>query len=160
VSYWHRTYGWNERWHEAMAAEAEQASWQGRQMMRLATPLIAQTLLAIIGGERPLLTRDGTPQLDTDGKVIMVRGGTDKDAINAAKLMLAYNLGDPRTAHYEPEPDRPLGSVLPATYTLAGELHDPETPEELAALKARVSELIEATVQAVNTRPRRSRKRV
>ena len=58
------------------------------------------------------------------------------------------------------EPDRPLGSVLPGTYSLAGEIHDPETHEELAALKASVSDLIEATVQSVNTRPRRGRKRV
>jgi hypothetical protein len=160
VSYWHRKYGWDERWQEAMDTGAEMAVRQARQMMRQATPLIARTLLNIIGGERPLLKRDGTPQLDPDGNVIMVRSGTDKDAVNAAKLLLSYNLGDPRTAHYDPEPDRPMGSVLPATYTMGGEVHDPETPEELAALKASVSDLIEATVQSVNTRPSRSRKRV
>src|SRR5688572_1881618 len=149
VSYWHRTYGWDERWQEAMATGAEMAVRQARQMMRQATPLIAQTLLDIIGGERPLLKRDGSPQLDTDGKVIMVRGGTDKDVINAAKLLLSYNLGDPRTAHYEPDPDRSMGSVLPASYTMGSEVLEepkvPETPEELAALKASVQAQIEAT---------------
>src|SRR5829696_6054144 len=95
VSYWHRKYGWDERWQEAMDTGVEVAVRQARQMMRSATPLIARRLLDIIGGERPLLTRDGSPQLDRDGNVIMVRGGTDKDVINAAKLMLSYNLGDP-----------------------------------------------------------------
>ncbi len=121
-------------------------------------------MLDIIGGERPLLKRDGSPQLDHDGNVIMVRGGTDKDAINAAKLLLSYNLGDPRTAHYEPDPDRSMGSVLPGTYAMDGQvLVDPaipETPEQLAALKASVQAQIEATVQSVNTRPSRRRKRV
>ena len=56
-TYWHRTYGWDERWQEAMATGAEMAVRQARQMMRQATPLIAQRLLDIIGGERPLLKR-------------------------------------------------------------------------------------------------------
>ncbi len=122
VSYWHRKYGWDERWQEVTAAEAEMAVRQARQMMRQATPLIARRLLDIIGGERPLLKRDGSPQLDHDGKVIMVRGGNDKDAINAAKLLLAYNLGDPRTSHYEPEPD----PVIDVPYASAATVHAAE----------------------------------
>jgi hypothetical protein len=121
-------------------------------------------VLDIIGGQQPLLKRDGSPQLDHDGNVIMVRGGTDKDAINAAKLLLSYNLGDPRTAHYEPDPDRSMGSVLPAVYSMGGQVLSepkvPETPEEMAALKASVQAQIEATIQSVNTRPSRRRKRV
>ena len=121
-------------------------------------------MLDIIGGQRPLLKRDGSPQLDHDGNVIMVRGGTDKDAINAAKLLLSYNLGDPRSAHYEPDPDRSMGSVLPAVYSMGGQVLSepkvPETPEEMAALKASVQAQIEATIQSVNTRPSRRRKRV
>jgi hypothetical protein len=159
VSYWHRKYGWDERWLEVTAAEAERASRLGRQMMRLATPLIAQTLLNIIGGQRPLLKRDGSQQLDTDGKVIMVRGGTDKDVINAAKLLLSYNLGDPRTAHYEPDPD----PVIDVAYASAASFPPPgseDEPQSLPELKASVQALIESTIQSVNTRPSRSRKRV
>jgi hypothetical protein len=159
VSYWHRKYGWDERWQEVTAAEAERASRLGRQMMRRATPLIAQRLLAIIGGERPLLKRDGSPQLDHDGNVIMVRGGNDKDAINAAKLLLSYNLGDPRTAHYEPDPD-PVIDVPYATVATVMPPTSEDEPQTLQELKAGVSALIEATVQSVNTRPSRSRKRV
>src|SRR5829696_8997940 len=131
VSYWHRKYGWDERWQEVTAADAERASRLGRQMMRLATPLIAQTLLDIIGGERPLLKRDGSPQLDHDGNVIMVRGGTDKDAINAAKLMLSYNLGDPRTASYEPDPD----PVIDVPYASAATVTPPTSEDQPQTLQ-------------------------
>jgi hypothetical protein len=159
VSYWHRKYGWDERWQEVTAAEAERASRQGRQMMRLATPLIARRLLDIIGGERPLLKRDGSPQLDPAGNVIIVRGGTDKDAINAAKLLLSYKLGDPRTAHNEPDPD----PIIDVPFASAATFSPPTSEDEsqtLAELKGSVQALIEATVQSVNTRPSRSRKRV
>ncbi len=138
VSYWHRKYGWDERWQEVTAAEAELASRQGRQMMRLATPLIAQRLLAIIGGERPLLKRDGSPQLDHDGNVIMVRGGNDKDAINAAKLLLAYNLGDPRTASYEPDPDPVIDVPYASSVTFPPSRSEDE-PQTLPELKASVA---------------------
>jgi hypothetical protein len=120
---------------------------------------IAGRLLDIIAGERPLLKRDGNPQLDHDGNVIMVRGGTDKDVINAAKLLLSYNLGDPRTTHYEPDPD----PVIDVPYASAATDMPPageDEPQTLAELRAGVSALIEATVQSVNTRPSRSRKRV
>lgn len=159
VSYWHRKYGWDDRWQEVTAAEAERASQQARQMMRQATPLIVRRLMAIIDGERPLLKRDGSPHLDNDGKLIMVRGGTDKDVINAAKLMLSYNLGDPRTAHYEPD----AGSVIDVPYASAATVMPPaseDEPQTLAELKAQASRMIEACVQSVNTRPSRSRKRV
>lgn len=157
VSYWHRKYAWDERWQEVSAAEAERASRQARQMMRQATPLIVRRLLDIIGGERPLLKRDGSPQLDHDGNVVMVRGGTDKDVINAAKLMLSYNLGDPRTAHYDPDP------VIDVPYVSAATDMPPtseDEPQTLAELKASTQALIEATVQSVNTRPSRSHRRV
>jgi hypothetical protein len=159
VSYWHRKYGWDERWQEETAGAAERASRQGRQMMRLATPLITRRLLDIIAGERPLLKADGSPHLDTEGNVIMVRGGNDKDAINAAKLMLSYNLGDPRTASYDPDPD----PVIDVPYASAATVMPPpseDEPQTLQELKASVSAMIEATVQSVNTRPSRSHKRV
>jgi hypothetical protein len=126
-------------------------------MMRSATPLIAQRLLAIIGGERPLLKPDGTPQLDDDGKIIMVRGANDKDAINAAKLLLTYNLGDPHTASYEPESD-PVIDVLYAAAATFSPPRSTDEPQTLEEQKAAVQALIEATMQAVNTRPSRSRK--
>jgi hypothetical protein len=159
VSFWHRKFDWDARWQEMTATGAEMAVRQARQMMRQATPVIVHRLLDIIGGERPMLKRDGSPHLDPDGNVIMIRGSQDKDAVNAAKLLLAYNLGDPRTAAYEPDPD----PVIDVAYASAATVMPPgseDEPPTLAELRAQVSAMIEATVQSVNTRPSRSRKRV
>jgi hypothetical protein len=89
----------------------------------------------------------------------MVRGSSDKDAINAAKLLLSYNLGDPRTTHYEPDPD-PVIDVPYASAETAIPPTSEDEPQTLAELKSGVQALIEATVQSVNTRPSRSHKRV
>jgi hypothetical protein len=159
VSYWHRKYDWDARWQEVTGAEAEMAVRQARQMMRQATPLIARRMLDIIGGERPLLKRDGSPQLDKEGKVITVWGGTDKDAVNAAKLLLAYNLGEPRTATYEPDPDPVIDVPYASGATVMPSTSEDE-PQTLEELRAQAVAMIEATVQSVNTRPSRSRKRV
>jgi hypothetical protein len=153
VGYYRREYQWSERWQEIVGPEAQIASNQGREMLKLATPLGARRLIRIIGGVRPLRNLEGQIVRDEDGAVVYVDEADHKDAIQALKLLLAYNWGDPRNSTYDPEAERLAG--LPA-YTVRedGQTEQalPESDEDLAAIKAGVQAMIEATVQGVNTR--------
>lgn len=153
VGYYRRQYRWSERWQEVVSPEADIASNQARQMLRLGSPLVARRLLRIIGGQKPLINAEGNI-VTLDGQPVMIDEAEHKDALVAAKLMAAYNWGDPRNVVYEPNPETSYGTVLPAQYTTAEgqEIGAPEGEETVEALKAGVSALIEATVQSVNTR--------
>ena len=165
VTYYRRAHRWVERWHDAVGPEASILSNQGRMLLRLSTPLMARKLLQIIGGERPLINANGDLVKDENGKPVMLPYAEPRDQIQALKLALAYNWGDPRNIVYDPDGGMPSGAI-PAAFAIGGEILEdpqiPETPADLEALKQSVSSLIEATVQSVNTRTktRAGRRRV
>lgn len=151
---WMKADEWRARWINATGPEAEAAAQQGKQMMRAAIPMLARRLIHIIGGEKPLRTFDGTVIRDDAGNPIMVYAEEARDAIQAGKLMALYGLGSPLSvtevgdtsilANYstnEPGPDIPLGE------------------QSFEQLRAEVSQAIEATVSAVNTRTSSSKTR-
>ena len=94
---------------------------------------------------------------DEDDQPIMTYASADRDAVNAMKLGMLYSLGTPLRST-----DVADGSVLNASYAFASEPLPASEPgeESVADLRRRASAMLEATVQAVNTRPSYSRKRV
>jgi hypothetical protein len=150
VSYWHRTYGWDERYLALIQRDGDVMARVGLAAMRAGMPIVTQRLLHIATAKKAVY--------DADGKQIgETYAAQDRDAIQAAKLLAQYGLTDHPTDGWssalEAQVQIPLSEEPDLAVLSTGE-------ESLAELKARASRMIEATVQAVNTRPVRGRKRV
>lgn len=150
VSYWHRTYRWDERYLSLIQPDGEIMVRVGLAAMRAGMPVVTERLLHIATAKKPVC--------DADGKQIgETYASQDRDAIQAAKLLAQYGLTDRPTEGWsgslEAEVHLPLGEEPDSAALSTGEL-------SVAELKAEASRMIEATVQAVNTRPVRGRKRV
>jgi hypothetical protein len=144
VSYWHRTYGWDQRYLAFIQPDGDVFAGVARAEIRSALPAIVIRLRHIVEARKPVYNEAGEP-------IGEVYASQDRDAIQAAKLLSQYGFeggaGQDSTifdAH---------AVVLPEARTTDGE-------QSVADLKRQVSAMIEATVQSVNTRPSRSHKRV
>jgi hypothetical protein len=145
VSYWHRTYRWDERYLAFIRPDGALMASVALAGIRAGLPAVTQRLLQIATAKKPVY--------DADGRLIgEAYASQDRDAIQAAKLLAQYGLSDTPG-------DGWAGSV--------GAWVGMASPEEaiLAAVNAgdfdtAATRILEATVQAVNTRPSRSRKRV
>lgn len=151
IGHWRRSQDWRAKWLGDAGPEAEQAASVGRAMIRAGMPLVAKRLLAIIGGQVPVRNMQGEVVLDEAGKPRMQWEAEHRDAIQAAKIFALYGLGQPSlqdTAGYGAIPEGQWKAV-------------PEGQGQSAAdLRARASEMIEATVASVNTRTKHKGRRV
>lgn len=151
---WMKADEWRARWISATGPEAEAAAQQGKQMMRAAIPMLARRLIHIIGGEKPFRNLQGEIVRDSEGNPIMVWASDDKDAVQAAKLMALYGLGSPLSVTEVGDT-----SIL-ANYSTKEQMPDiPLGEQSFEQLRAEVSQAIEATVSAVNTRTSSSKNR-
>jgi hypothetical protein len=144
VSSWRRTHRWDARDLATRQDEADRAARHALAQMRAGMPVVAERLLAIATARRPVLDAEGR-------KTGAVYASQDRDAIQAAKLLAQYGL------------DERLGDGLPEA--IEAQVSFPLREEDLAALsvgelRAETGRMIEATAQAVNTRPSRRRNRV
>lgn len=143
VSYWRRTHRWDERFLATRQDEADRAARLALAQMRAGMPVVAERILAIATARRPVLDAEGR-------KTGEVYASQDRDAIQAAKLLVQYGL------------DEHLGDGVPQAMKAAVAV--PLQEEDLAALsvgelRVEACRLIEETAQAVNTRPSRLRNR-
>jgi len=144
VSYWHRTYGWDQHYLAFIQPDGDVFAGVARAEIRAVLPAVVTRLRHIVEARKPVYNEQG----ELIGEVY---ASQDRDAIQAAKLLSQYGFeggaGQDSTifdAH---------AVVLPEARTTDGE-------QSVADLKRQVSAMIEATVASVNTRPSRSHKRV
>jgi hypothetical protein len=138
IAYYRKQYHWGERWLGLNEAEARMAVAIAQAEIRGNLPLVARRLHEIAGGRRPVR--------DAQGREIgQAYVSSDKDAVQAAKLIFQYGL-DERSRGVEPPIEVPY--------------HFPpdDENESLASLRARTSAMLEATVASVNTRAKRGRR--
>ena len=150
VSYWHRTYRWDERYLSMIRPDGEIMAGVALAMVRAGMPMVTQRLLHIATAKKPVSDADGTP-------IGEVYAAQDRDAIQAAKLLAQYGLTDRPTDGWTYSLEAQVQLLPSQEHDLAALNTGERSPAEL---KAEASRMIEATVQAVNTRPVRGRKRV
>jgi hypothetical protein len=150
VSYWHRTYGWDARYLAMIRPDGEIMAGVALAMVRAGMPAVTQRLLHITTAKKPVYDADGKPSGET-------YAAQDRDAIQAAKLLAQYGLTDRPVegwpVSFEAQVQMPAAEEQDRVALRSGEL-------SVTELRAEASRMIEATVQAVNTRPVRGRKRV
>ena len=144
VSYWHRTYGWDQRYLAFIQPNGDVFAGVARAEIRAALPAIVTRLRSIVEARKPVYNEAG----ELIGEVY---ASQDRDAIQAAKLLTQYG--------FEGGAGRDI-PVFNAHAVVLPEVRTPDGEESVADLKRNVSAMIEATVQSVNTRPSHSRKRV
>lgn len=155
VSYWHRTYGWDERYLSIVQPDGELLAGVARSEIRAALPAVVVRLRSIVEDRKPIFNAQGEQIGET-------WAASDRDAVQAAKLLTHYGFeGGTGMDHTIIEsypvstvvgvPDEPLG-MAERERELEG--------KSVAELKREVSAMLEATMQSVNTRPSYSRKRV
>jgi hypothetical protein len=144
ISYWHRTYRWDERYLSFVQPDAELMVGVGVAAMRAAVPAVTQRLVHIVTAKKPVYDEEGQ-------RIGEVYAAQDRDAIQAAKLLYQHALSDsPRDGW--PRAIEAQVQVSP----WEGRSVEEMSPAEVTAAACRV---IEETVHAADTRPSRSRKR-
>jgi hypothetical protein len=144
VSYWHRTYHWDERYLSFMQPDAEIMVGVGVTAMRVALPAVTQRLVHIVTAKKPVHDADGTPFGE-------VYASQDRDAIQATKLIYQYALSDVPLDGW-PRAIEAQVQVPP----WEGQPIEEMSPAERSAATCRV---IEAHLRASDPRPNRRRKR-
>ena len=144
VSYWRRTYGWDQRYLSFIQPDGVVFAGVARAEIRAALPAVVQRLRHIIESRKPVYNEAG----ELIGEVY---ASQDRDAIQAAKLLsqVGFEGGAGQ--------DSP---VFEATASVVPEVREPDGEPSLAEVKRQAVAMIEATVASVNTRPSTSRKRV
>jgi hypothetical protein len=144
VSYWHRSYSWDQRYLTFIQPDGDVFAGVARAEIRSALPAIVQRLRSIVEARKPVFNDQG----ELVGEVY---ASQDRDAIQAAKLLSQYGFEGGAGQ------DSP---IFDAHAVVLPEVRTPDGEQSVADLKRQVSAMIEATVQSVNTRPSRSRNRV
>jgi hypothetical protein len=85
ISYWKRSYHWNERYLSLMGPQSEQLAALARAEMRAILPAAAVRLRSIISAKKPVYNAQGE-------KIGETWASTDRDAVQAAKLVAQYAL--------------------------------------------------------------------
>src|SRR6188472_2726560 len=81
VSYWHRTYGWDERYLCVVQPDGELLAGVARAEIRAALPAVVTRLRCIVEARKPVFDAQGEPIGET-------RAASDRDAVQAAKLLV------------------------------------------------------------------------
>ena len=87
VSYWHRTYRWDERYLTMIRPDGEIMAGVALAMVRAGMPAVTQRLLHIATAKKPVFDGAGKP-------IGEAYAAQDRDAIQAAKLLAQYGLTD------------------------------------------------------------------
>jgi hypothetical protein len=85
VSYWHRTYRWDERYLTVIQPDGQLMAGVALAGMRAGLPAVTERLLHIVTAKKPVYDADG----NQSGEVY---ASQDRDAIQAAKLLAQYGL--------------------------------------------------------------------
>ena len=142
VSYWARSYRWDERYLAFSQPDGEIMAGVARAEIRAALPTIVTRLRSIVEDRKPVYNAQGKPIGET-------WAASDRDAIQAAKLLSQY--GFEGSAGQDSPVYDTQAIVLP-------EVVSPDGEESVADLRRRASAMLEATVAAVNTRPSRGKR--
>jgi hypothetical protein len=151
VSYWHRTYGWDERYFRLVQPDGDLLAGVARSEIRSVLPLVVMRLRSIVAGRKPVFNAQGEQIGET-------WQASDRDAVQAAKLLAQYGFEGGAGMDSTIIDVHPV--ALPESTEEPLERIEPQGELSVAELRQRASAMIEATVQAVNTRPSQSRKRV
>jgi hypothetical protein len=142
VSYWRRTYGWDERYLAFIQPDGEVFAGLARTEIRAALPAVVARLRHIVEERTPIYNEQGE-------QIGEVYASQDRDAIQAAKILSQVGFeGGAGQDHV----------VFEAQSFVMPEVREPEGEESLEDLRKRASAMIEATVQSVNTRPKRGKR--
>jgi hypothetical protein len=141
VSYWHRTYHWDERYLTFSHPDGELMAGVALADIRATLPAVTQRLVHIATATKPVHDAAGTP-------IGEVYAAQDRDAIQAAKLLYQYALSDPPAAGW------------PGSLAVQGEITSAEIRAAMhdGDVGAATSRIIAATV-ASHDRPLRRRHR-
>ena len=142
VSYWHRTYGWDQRYLAFIQPDGDVFAGVARAEIRSTLPAVVTRLRHIVEARKPVYNDQGEP-------IGEVYASQDRDAIQAAKLLTQYGFEGGAGQ------DSP---IFDAHAVVLPEVRTPDGEESVADLKKQVSAMIEATVQSVNTRPKQGRR--
>jgi hypothetical protein len=140
VSYWHRTYHWDERYLTFIQPDGQLMAGVALAGMRAGLPAVTERLLHIATAKKPVYDAAGQP-------IGEVYAAQDRDAIQAAKLLVQYGLGDPLAEGW-PGASAAQGGITSAEIRAA--LHDGD-------VRAATSRIIEANSRASYDRPPRRR---
>jgi hypothetical protein len=91
ISYWHRAYRWDERYLTFIQPDGELMAGVAVATIRAGLPAVTERLLQIATAKKPVYDAAGKP-------IGEVYAAQDRDAIQAAKLLVQYGLGDPLAA--------------------------------------------------------------
>ena len=83
ISYWARTYRWDERYLTLIQPDGELLAGVARAEIRAALPTIVTRLRSIVEARKPVYNAQGEPIGET-------WAASDRDAIQAAKLLSQY----------------------------------------------------------------------
>jgi hypothetical protein len=149
IAYYRSRDDWRQRWNSAIGPEAGDAARSGQAMARMATPMVMKRLINMVGGMKPDMAPNGDHRHDEDGNPLYVWASADRDASNAAKLLLLYALG-PATEQQQPD-----GPTYAAAFSAAPATTDASS---LSDLRSAANAMLEATIQGVNSRTQLDRK--
>ena len=143
VSYWHRTYHWDERYLALIRPQAEVMVGVALTTIRAGLPAMTARLLQIATATKPVY--------DSDGHLIgETYASQDRDAIQAVKLLYQYGLT-------ESVYDRLPTAIEAQVYVPPRAEQDLEAMN-IGELRAHTSRMLEETIQATNTRLKRGRR--
>lgn len=140
VSYWHRTYRWDERYLAEMQPNGEYMTGLARAGIRTALPGMVGRLRHIVEGRKPVYDETGK-QIDETWV------SSDRDAIQAAKLLAQIGF---ENGAGQDSPSVEASSWMP-------EDSSPALPE--GDNRAKLSAIINATYRAANTRAKPGKRR-
>jgi hypothetical protein len=143
VSYWHRTYHWDERYLSLIRPQAEVMVGVALATIRAGLSAMTARLLAIATATKPILDAEG----NTIGEVYVSQ---DRDAIQAAKLLAQYGLAESVSDG--------LPTAIEARVSLPPREKQDLEAMSIGELRAHTSRMLEETIQAVNTRPKRGKR--
>lgn len=146
IQRWMREDDWQRRLDNERFGDTNYAVERAANMMRAAMPQVAERMIAIAAGTKPLVNGEGKVVINPDtGKPVYVPVAEHKDSINAARWLMQYGM----MSAYDILRDGATGTqAMPAAYGLGGPPQDN---------RDKLTSIINATYQENNTRTGRKR---
>lgn len=146
IQRWKREDNWHRRLESERFGDTNEAVEHAANMIRSAMPQVAERMISIAAGTRPLVNNEGKLVIDPEtNKPVHVPMADNKDAINAARWLMQYGM----MSAYDILRDGATGTqAMPAAYGLGG---PPQSNTD------KLTSIINATYQENNTRTGKKR---
>jgi hypothetical protein len=146
ISYHHVSEGWADRYiHDHFGLSEQDVTLARIDMRALLKEGMRDRLRSVVLDKEPVLDAKGNPVLDADGEPVMRWRSSDRDAINAMRIVAQYSL--------DPARDRDIATPLPAQFRVLPSTDDPLSLQEEAI------RILETNAQSANTRIKRGQRR-